>query len=85
VALAQEETGVTNFVKLSLPAQSAQHHAGVSQTASSQHGMILVWQSAHWPCPCTQMICSARPHAGHRGCITAPSVVAAALFISVWR
>ncbi len=66
---------MTNFVKLSLPAQSAQHHAGVSQTAPSQHGMILLWQCAHRPCPCTQIICSARPHAGHCECITAPSFV----------
>ena len=75
MAFAQEETGVTNFVKLSLPAQSAQHHTGVSHTAPSQHGVILVWQCAHWPCPCTQMICSGRPHAGHCECITAPSFV----------
>jgi hypothetical protein len=42
VAFAQEETGVTNFVKLSLSAPSEQHHAGVSHTAPSQHGMIFV-------------------------------------------
>jgi hypothetical protein len=42
VAFAQEETGMKNFVKLSLLGQSAQHHEGVSQTAPSQHGMIFV-------------------------------------------
>ena len=36
-----------------------------SHTAPSQHGITFVWQYAHWPWPSTQMICSARPHAGH--------------------